>query len=176
MGLEAFRNFKFRNTTAATSVAQAFTKRKYLYDTIVQRCEPQQRLEDAAASLDRARGTMTMTAFHRHLHAADESIVRRRRRRDDSEEEVPRRRAPPPLPAPRPARRHRPPLARRRPAARRVAAPNLNRPFTRPAVLIDGMPAAQFRAQQDFRTQRWQGGANQYTGPGRLTGYDDDFL
>jgi hypothetical protein len=170
-GLEEFRNVSFRNTDAPTALAQAYAKRKYLYDAIVEGCTPGESLQQAASSLDRARGEMSMTNFYRHLHSADGTIVRRRRRRgEEAEEALPRRRPPPPMraaPHPRPPR---PPIVRRRVMGQQ------HRPQLAGA-MIDGIPARQWmRANTDFRNMRWQGGSNQYTAGGRLSGLDDDFL
>ena len=161
MGLEIFRNYKFQK---ATPMAQAYWKRKYLFDTIASRFETGVLLlsmEESAASLDRERGRRTMTGFFRILHDADPTIVRRQRQGNGN---APRRRDATPAPAPAREVRRR---ARRPPQPPRAR----NRD-----VMIDGV-----RARDWARSNLWSGGGNTSeiayeptgrTGPGRMDGYE----
>jgi hypothetical protein len=78
-GLEGFRNFQFMN--ASPSLAQAYSKRKYLFDTIARRHregDGQQAMlsqKESALSLDRERGARSMAKFYCLLHTDDDKIV-----------------------------------------------------------------------------------------------------
>ena len=81
-GLEEFRRYSFPPGNA--SLAQAYKKRKYLFDTISGGEERQLgvlALEESARALDRRRGAVTMATFYRTLHESDTQIVRREKRR-----------------------------------------------------------------------------------------------
>jgi hypothetical protein len=91
------------------NIRQCFSKRKYLYDTIVSRATlDDSSLDAAAGALDRSRVPKTMGNFLKELQKSDPSITRRQRR-PRAEEEEPPPRPPPPLRSPPASRTCRPP-------------------------------------------------------------------
>jgi hypothetical protein len=93
------------------NIRQCFSKRKYLYDTIVARATlDDSTLEIAAGALDCSRVPVTMGNFLKELQKTDPHITRRQRRPRTEEEPPPR--PPPPL---RQNRRRPAPVTPRRP-------------------------------------------------------------
>jgi hypothetical protein len=96
--LGSFKTYKF--PAANQSLAQAYNKRKYLYNKIVSSKTAGQTLVDSAVVLDRQRVDLgcTLAKFHKHLHAEDGGLIRRTKKRRADADATPERR---PLPAPR---------------------------------------------------------------------------
>ena len=139
-------------------MTQAYAKRRYLIDYIERKREVGKTLEESAAALDVALGTNTLTFRLRQLQAEDDTIVRRVKRRRvvvDTPEDDPEAT---------------PPRARRR-YMRPGAAPR-RRQFPPPGITIDGVPRAQWAPNR--HVGRWE--ATAITGPGRLTGFGNDFV
>lgn len=148
---EEWRNMELgkyaRASLGKTPVAQAYKKRKYLYGIIVSRqATGGQSFAEAAASLDRERGQQTLSQFFREHHGANDTIVRRQKRTrppSNNDETPPRR-------------------VVQRPAVPRVRpAPQGHAPY------VNGLPFAQWAAQQDPRGGRtpWEQHGRQ--APGR---------
>jgi hypothetical protein len=117
-GLESFRDTVFSANNRATG--QAYKKRKYLFDKIVERCVDHNlpTLSRAAKSLDEeSRRGDTLANRYKTLHASDDKIVRRRKKRARGDETPPRRQDPPCLPRPPPAAARAPRAAARAPRA-----------------------------------------------------------
>jgi hypothetical protein len=110
-GLEDYRTCGFKNSH---NLGQAYRKRKYMYDKVVERrvSHGLPTLMSAAITLDVDKGRQNLANYYKALHAADNSIVRRRKR--SRGDETPPRQviAAPPAPDPLVL----PPLAERRAA------------------------------------------------------------
>lgn len=150
LDLESFRNARLHEQKQA----QAYGKRKYLYDTIASRSEAQGvTLQAMARSLDveRVYRKETMTAFFRFLHGGDDSIARRRSRPRARPAAAARVRPARPHPA------HAAPRTARAPAA--VVPPQGGWPPVRPAgpaITINGLPAAVAHAQERAANGAWE--------------------
>jgi hypothetical protein len=168
MDLERFRHSKF--TRAETSMAQAYGKRKYLFDTIRRRQQEGQTLQESALSLDRERHVegarpTTMTNFYRSLHADDDRISRRQKRQNPNPEATPPRnqRA---FAAPPPQARAAPQARARGPPANPYNPPPIGgwpAPFPLPTPRIRGGlrdQIAQDRAWHNNRGPNWEGGGH----------------
>ena len=80
--LEEFRNYAF--PPGNNSLAQAYKKCKYLFDTIAAGQGGQQgmlALEQSARALDGERGGLSLAAFYRQRHDNDDNVVGREKRR-----------------------------------------------------------------------------------------------
>jgi hypothetical protein len=108
--LDSFRSLKF--PPSQNAMAQAYGKRRYLFDHIKSLTGEGQTFEESAGVLDRhrARSKVTLTAYYRQLVKDDDSIVHRSKRPRPNDTPPPARRpSPPPCP---PAARPRPPAPR----------------------------------------------------------------